>query len=69
MNQEMKRAYDQISSMVGGGSTPPDVLRVVKKMIQDGTAEPAVIKSVVVGLELALDIMKQEADNESPRTG
>ena len=55
--------------MVGGNTTPPAVLQVVRKMIQDGTAEPAVVKSVLVGLELALDIIKEEANRESTGTG
>lgn len=63
----MKILHDRISSLIGGSSTPPEVLRAVRKMIQDGTAEPAIIKSVAVGLELALDIIKEEADNEAPR--
>lgn len=65
----MKLLHDRIASMVGGNTTPPAVLQVVRRMIQDGTAEPAVVKSVLVGLELALDIIKEEANRESTGTG
>ena len=64
----MKALHDRISSMIGGSTTPPDVLSAVRKMIHDGTAEPAIVKSVVVGLELALDIIKEEANRESSGT-
>lgn len=66
MNEEMSRAIEKISSLVGNYGTAPEVRSVVLRMVEQGTAEPAMIKSVAVGLELALDIMKREANNESP---
>lgn len=64
----MKRAFDRISSLAGENTTSPDVLRSVQKMIQEGTIEPAIARSVAVGLQMALDILKEEATNESPGT-
>jgi hypothetical protein len=69
VNEAMLRASERISSMIGGATTPADVRKVVYKMLQDGTAEPAVIKSVAVGLEMALDILAEEATRESSGTG
>ena len=69
MSDVVRRVSDRISLMVKGASTPADVRKAVYKMIENGTAEPAVIKSVAVGLELALDILAEEATRESTGTG
>lgn len=49
------------------GMTSPEVRRAFMKQVKDQTADPAVVSSVVVGLELALDILKEEIDNERER--
>ena len=46
------------------GMTSSEVRRAFMKQVKDQTADPAVVSSVVVGLELALDILKEEIDNE-----
>ena len=49
------------------GTTSPEVRRAFMRQVKERTADPAVISSVVVGLELALDILNEEISNERSR--
>ena len=54
--------------MVGpAGTTSPEVRRAFMQQVENKTADSAVIVSVAVGLELALDILKEEIANEQQR--
>jgi hypothetical protein len=54
--------------MVGPtGTTSPEVRRAFMHQVVNKTADSAVLVSVAVGLELALDILKEEIANEQQR--
>ena len=64
MDNTLKRLQGMITA---NGMTSSEVRRAFMKQVRDQTADPAVVSSVAVGLELALDILKEEIDNERER--
>lgn len=64
MDNTLKRLQGMIQT---NGMTSPEVRRAFINQVQSNTADPAVISSVVVGLELALDILNEEIRNDRER--
>jgi hypothetical protein len=65
---DAERIIEKISSLVGGYSSAPEVRASFLDQLRRGVADPAATRSVMVGLELALDIMKEELGVEPRRT-
>jgi hypothetical protein len=65
---DAERIIEKISSLVGEYSSAPQVRASFLDQLRRGVADPATARSVIVGLELALDIMKEELGVQSRRT-
>lgn len=59
---DVEQIMKQISSLVGEYSSAPEVRAAFLDQLRRGVADQAAARSVIVGLELALDIMKEELD-------
>lgn len=64
MDNTLKRLQGMIQT---NGMTSPEVRRAFMNQVKSRTADPAVVSSVVVGLELALDILNEEITNDRER--
>jgi hypothetical protein len=53
--------------MIGNAAISPEVRRAFYKQLEDNTADPAVIASVSVGMELVLDILQEEMQHARER--
>jgi hypothetical protein len=64
VDNTLKRLQGMIQT---NGMTSPEVRRAFMNQVKSRTADPAVVSSVVVGLELALDILNEEITNDRER--
>lgn len=63
----MENSIARIRGMIGQKSITPEVRRAFIKQLEANTADPAVVASVSVGLELALDILSEEIQHARQR--
>lgn len=52
---------------MGSRTISPEVRRAFYKQLEGNTADPAVVMSVSVGMELVLDIMEEEIQHARQR--
>ncbi len=58
---------ERIRGMVGKDTVSPEVRRSFYNQIKSQSADPAVVMSVAVGMEMALDILAEEIQRARER--
>jgi hypothetical protein len=63
----MENTIERTRGMMGGRTITPEVRRAFYKQLEENTADPAVVMSVSVGMELVLDILQEEIQHARQR--
>lgn len=63
----MDATIERIRGMVGKDTVSPEVRRSFYNQIKSQSADPAVVMSVAVGMEMALDILAEEIQRARER--
>lgn len=61
------KTIERVRGMMGVKTISPEVRRAFYKQLEGNTADPAVVMSVSVGMELVLDILEEEIQHARQR--